>query len=244
MIKNLIVSGCSFTKTDYEHEWALTLANEFNVERHVNLGRSGAGNFYIADSLQQYLRTNDLTPSETIVLVMWSGPVRIDTTVSNDFFGMAQTPYKSRVAGKNYVFSGGELGTWQTDPLLRPVFENLYKIKNFGNLAQDTITNITQTRDFLKHNGYTFWFMSYVNYWQRTPGYVSDMDLSIGYHAPALATISDEDNWVWVNNNKDCFYEYAKTRQLLASDRFHPNEQAHQEFAREFLVPKVKGYFK
>lgn len=244
MIRNLVVSGCSFTKTTYENEWALALVKEFDPEVHVNLAESGAGNHYIADSLQHYLTNSKLNPRETLVLVMWSGPSRIDLTVADEYYNMLQTPYKTSVLGKNYVFSGGELGNWQSDTMLRPVFENLYKTKNFNTLAQDTITNIIQTRDFLKHKGYSFWFMSYVNYWQLTPEYVSDMDLSIGYYAPELASVSDDGNWVWINDNKDCFYEYAKTRQLISSDGFHPDEQAHQEFARQFLVPKIKGYFK
>ena len=244
MIRNLVVSGCSFTKTPFENEWALTLVRHFKVHHHVNLAESGAGNFYIADSLQHYLRVNNLNPRETLVLVMWSGPSRIDLTVSDEFYRMVQTPYKASVLGKNYIFSGGELGSWQADLLVRPVFENLYKTKSFAAQAHDTITNIIQTRDFLKNNGYSFWFMSYVNYWQNTPDYVSDMDLSMGYHTPTLASVSDDANWIWVNDNKDCFYEYAKARQLLSGDGFHPDEQAHQEFAREFVVPKIKGYFK
>lgn len=244
MIRNLVVSGCSFTKTLYENEWALTLVRQFNINHHVNLAESGAGNFYIADSLQQYLQTSDIDPRETLVLIMWSGPSRIDLTVSDEYYRMVQTPYKASVAGKNYIFSGGELGTWQTDSLVRPVFENVYKTKNFTTLAQDTITNIIQTREFLKHNGYSFFFMSYVNYWQPTADYVSDMDLSIGYHIPELASVSDTTDWIWINENKDCFYEYAKTRQLIGADGFHPDEQAHRDFACEIVVPKIKGYFK
>jgi lysophospholipase L1-like esterase len=157
---------------------------------------------------------------------------------------MSQSPYKATVAGKNYMFSGGELGNWHTDALLRPVFEPLYKVKNVTALLHDSITNITQTRDFLKLHGYNFCFMSYVNYWQDTPEYVSDMDLSYGYYAPELVNVSDEAHWIWVNDKKDCFYEYAKARQLISSDGFHPDEQAHREFARDILIPKIKGYFK
>lgn len=244
MIRNILVSGCSFTKTPYENEWALTLVKEFEPDVHVNLAESGAGNFYIADSLQHYLRQAKLNPEETLILVMWSGPGRVDVTVSNEFYAMLETPYKATVAGKNYVFSGGELGNWHSDKLLRPVFEATYKTKNVTTLLQDSITNIIQTQDFLKLHGYKFHFMSYVNYWQDTPEYVSDMDLSYGYYAPELVNVSDEDHWVWVNNNKDCFYEYAKTHQLIGSDGFHPDEQAHQMFAQEILIPALKGYFK
>ncbi len=244
MIRNLVVSGCSFTKTVYENEWALTLVKEFSPEVHVNLAESGAGNYYIADSLQHFLRNNTFDPNETLVLVMWSGPSRLDVTVSDDFYNMVQSQYKTKVSGKNYVFSGGELGTWHTDSLLRPVFDTAYMVKNTSVLLHDSITNIIQTRDFLKLHGYKFCFMSYVNYWQDTPEYVSDMDLSYGYYAPELVNVSDEEYWVWANENKDCLYEYAKTHQLIGSDGFHPNEQAHEMFAREILIPALKGYFK
>jgi len=245
MIKNLIVSGCSFTKTTYENEWALCLVREFNIERHVNLAESAAGNYYIADSLQNYLRNSDLNPAETLVLVMWSGPSRIDLTVSDDYYRMLQYSYKTRVAGKNYVLSGGELGTWNLDNLIEPVYHRLYQIKNFHSLAQDTITNIIQTKEFLTLHGFKFNFMSYVNYWTKVKYFVSDMDLSIGFHAPKLAEkIKSDPSWIWVDSNHNCFYEFAKTRDLISDDGFHPNEQAHQEFAQEIIIPHLQEFFK
>ena len=244
MIRNIVVGGCSFTKTTYENEWPLVIARHFNAAVHVNLAESGAGNYFIADSMQNYLRNSSLDPRETLVLIMWSGPSRIDLTVSDNFYSMTDTLYKAQVTGKNYVFSGGELGNWHSDSLLRPVFESLYKIKNVTALLQDTITSIIQTQNFLEYQGYQYRFMSYVNYWQNTPEYVSDMDLSYGHYAPELVKVSDDEHWIWVNSNKDCFYEYAKTHQLIGSDGFHPDEQAHQQFARDIIIPQLEGYIK
>lgn len=245
MIRNLVVGGCSFTKTFYEHEWALNLVREFNIERHVNLAESAAGNSYIADSLQNYLRNSSLDPAETLVIVMWSGPSRLDLTVSDEYFDMLQYGYKKKVAGKNYVFSGGELGTWNLDSLIEPVFHRIYQTKNINSFARDTITNVMQTKDFLTLNGFKFKFLSYVNYWADVDGFVSDMDLSIGFYEPKLAKLVKTDpNWIWTDNEFNCFYEFAKHRSLISEDGFHPNEQAHKEFTQEVLIPNLQEFFK
>lgn len=245
MIRNLVVSGCSFTKTFYKNEWALCLVREFEIERHVNLAESAAGNYYIADSLQNYLRESDLNPAETLVVVMWSGPCRVDLTVSDEYYKMLQYNYKKQVAGKNYIFSGGELGTWNLDRLIEPVCHQIYQTKNFNSLARDAITNIMQTKEFLSYHGYKFKFMSYVNYWKDDPGFVSDMDLSIGYHEAALAEqVKSDLNWIWADDAYNCFYEFAKQRNLISDDGFHPNEQAHQEFAQGIIIPHLQEFFK
>ena len=78
--KYLVVSGCSFTHNNHQEShcvWANTLAVWTNMTIN-NLAIPGAGNTHIKNSVILHLEKNKPNPADTLVLVMWSGPERID----------------------------------------------------------------------------------------------------------------------------------------------------------------------
>lgn len=246
MFTTLVASGCSFTKA-YCSGWVEKLAAKSTNATAFNLGRPAAGNMYIADSIQHHIRTTTPDPETTLVAVMWSGPGRIDMTVSAEYSRLIEEYVFRHCLGRNthYVMSGGELGEWEGDMLIRPLFVPVYKAKDHKTLMYDTAKYIEQTEEFLAARGYKYVFMSYVDYWKHEPGFVSDMDLSIGYHCPELVRriIKKPSQWVWTNDNYECIYEFAKKMNLLAEDGFHPNEEAYDIFVDQFLLPKVRELF-
>lgn len=70
----LFTFGCSFTKY-YWPTWADILAQDF--DKFENWGQIGAGNHFIFNSLIECNQRNNLTPTDTVV-VMWSSIVRED----------------------------------------------------------------------------------------------------------------------------------------------------------------------
>lgn len=253
MIKNLVVTGCSFTETLYRG-WSDITCQHVSPANFVNVAKSGAGNFYIADSLIQTLSASDFDPVETLVLVMWTGVTRKDLIVSDEYRSIMPPDHSNAVTknGIHYVLSGGQVGSWQADSstgieyrwLIRPLFEPLYRSSDNKTLGHETLSNIVRTRTFLESHGYNYKFMSYVNYWSGNAGILSrNLDFSLTVHCegnPLLNQLGDQ--WIWASPNKDCFFEYAKNRKLLNDDEFHPNQEAHQLFADNIVIPNIKDF--
>jgi hypothetical protein len=252
MIKNLVVSGCSFTETR-SGGWADQVAEKIKFEKFINLAKSGAGNFYIADSLVQCLATEKLVPDETLVLVMWTGITRKDICVSEDYFKILDKISGVIQYDQCYALSGGIAGTWQADInrsnifkwFIHPLFDALYKATDYASFSHDTLSNMISTKSFLELHGYNYRFMSYVNYWGTGPQQVSpNLDFNIKEfipNDPLLGLIGDK--WIWADNNNMCFYEFAKQKNLLTDDNFHPSQEGHNLFAKTVILPQLQEYF-
>jgi hypothetical protein len=243
MIKNFIAGGCSFT-CNASDDWPSIIAQKYNPAWHRNLARGGAGNYYIAESVIHCLNTEKFDPKETLVIIMWSGYSRLDLQVTEQFFKMLEHyRYKTEIWKNHYVFSGGELGGWQNDLLLGNVFKSLYAVTNHEILANQTLNHMLRTQLYLEHHGYNYKFLSFINYWQNTKELISRQDYSLKIFNNLLYDEILKANWIFNNDKKDCFYEFAKERGLLLGDNFHPNNQAHKEFAHECIIPHIKKYF-
>jgi hypothetical protein len=158
---------------------------------------------------------------------------------------MIKYAHKYEINNQYYLFSGGELGTWSTDSFIRPLFSNIYKTLNFQTLAHNTLSNMLRTKNYLESRRYNYQFLSYVNYWKDTKDYVSDMDYSLAYYASTNPLYHEVclSNWIFSDDNQKCLYEFSKERKLLEADNFHPNKQAHYQFADEVIIPNIKRYF-
>lgn len=251
MIKNIITTGCSFSH-DYKFPtWAQHIRNYYNPDNYRNLAFPGAGNFYISDSLVQCLVNESFDPSETLILVMWSGLGRKDVLVSKEYYKVLGNSCKMNVYKRYYAFSGGRLGIWNTpshpdSTLLKPIFEGLYKSSDELTMVCDTLSNIVKTKNFLENLGYNYKFMSYVNYWKNSPNTIisRNHDYSVTYTDPANPLLNNlGNNWIWENNDQDCIYEFAKTRNILGEDNFHPTPEAQKLFFEEIINPNIQEYF-
>jgi hypothetical protein len=250
MIKNLVVSGCSFTNDYAGKTWPNYIQEHFAIDRLINLSFPGAGNYYISESIIQFLLESNLDVNETLVMVMWSGLVRKDVCVSKEFFDMLDHKYKETLSGQHYVFSGGRVGPWamHSSPeniLLKPLFDNIYKVSDEKSLAHESLSNIVKTQQFLEKYNYQHNFMSFVNYWQSVPDYLGRSDdFSMTFYNgtdPLLSQLNN--NWIWADVDKNCIFEYAKKFNALCSDNFHPTELGQKLFAQDIIIPAIQGYF-
>ncbi len=243
MIKNFIAGGCSFT-CNASDDWPSIIAKKYNPACYHNLAQGGAGNYYIAESVIHCLNTEKFDPKETLVIIMWSGYSRLDLQVTEQFFKMLEHyRYKTEIYKNHYIFSGGELGGWHNDLLLGNVFKSLYAVTNNEILANQTLNHMSRTQLYLEHHGYNYKFLSFINYWQDTKELISRQDYSLKIFNNLLYDEILKANWIFNNEKKDCFYEFAKERGLLLGDNFHPNNQAHEEFAHQHIIPHIEKYF-
>lgn len=98
-MKNFLISGCSYVQNQ---TWPKQLVNsDFKI---CNLGRSGAGNTYISNSI-----TANLHQKPNFVFVLWSGINRIElrTPTYKTFNKYQSTGLKHDVGNSRYWFSGG-----------------------------------------------------------------------------------------------------------------------------------------
>ncbi len=239
---DVLISGCSFThwpeKPGSEKNicWP-TYLNEKNPHFKIkNLAEPGAGNLYIANSVTNALieRRYDL------VLIMWSGMTRLDflTDLSNqdwaslfDAYGfyrrMEHCPNRM-----GYIFSGGEIGPWTTNPATRTLFREMYKISDHASLGYQNLLEIIKTQNLLKNFGIPYRFMSYVNYWGEQERVSPNGDFGVMKY-PELSRLIhaiDFSQWIFADTNRTCIYEMAKANNDYHGDRFHPGVDTHRQW--------------
>jgi len=251
MIKNFVANGCSFTEYSNHPEqiiktWATYLAEELAVDNHVNLASSGAGNDYICHSTINYLEAAELDPKETLVIVMWSSPSRIDVPMGRDWYEHIKfNEYSCCKTDQTsyWISSGGTGGGWQDKSISRSIFNNLYKIIDLQGLFMNSLRNFILLESYLKQRGYKFLFTSFINYWNtQEKNYVLHRgEYNLGYfckHRPIFKNF-DFSNWFFVNDNRDTICEFSWDPVLSKGD-LHPRDEMHQRFAREIALPRVQ----
>lgn len=233
----LLVNGCSFTETlKRQDRWCSVLAQQLSRSL-TNLARVGAGNLYICRSTVNWIERVRPDPSSVLVIVMWSGTARIDVPVSkswyqhiNSTFYYATSDYTS-----NWIHTGSSGHV--------AVLENLCKTNDNLSLCVESLQNFVLLGNYLKAKGFRYIFTSYANYWDKNNEYcpTTQVDPCIGYHCASLPLYQNFDfsNWFFVNQNKDCFGEYA-INDITHSDDAHPTEPTHQRFALDVMLPGIE----
>jgi len=250
MIKNFVANGCSFTEyvdhpSAVTKTWATYLAQELSVENHVNLASSGAGNDYICHSTIDYLEANHPDPQDTLIIVMWSGPTRIDVPMSKDWYQHIKFGEYSccKTNGNSYwINSGGMAGSWKNYNISRNVFEHLYKITDPVDLGMQSLRYFIMLESYLKQRGYKFLFTSFINYWDTSKEYT---DISVGEYnlgwlckdQPIFKNF-DFSNWIFINDDQDTIGEFSWDDQ--SNGDAHPRDEMHQRFAKEIVLPRVQ----
>lgn len=250
MIRNFIANGCSFTEyMDHPNgitkTWATYLAQELDVDNHINLASSGAGNDYICHSTINYLEANEFDPKETLVIVMWSGPGRIDVPLSQDWYNHFKSGEYSccKTDGTScWISSGGIGGNWPDNSIRKNIFGHLYKITDPVDLGMQSLRYFILLESYLKQQGYKFLFTSFINYWDtinQCPG-VEVAEYNLGWLCKDQPIFKNFDfsNWFFINDNQDTICEFSWDDQ--SNGDAHPRDAMHQRFAREIVLPRVQ----
>lgn len=222
--KNLLVSGCSFTRDwgpNGLRSWPHFVQQHYNFDTVVNCALSGAGNKHIADSIVHQLEFEpDLTPLNTYVIVMWTGADRIDT--------MCDVKHQTDREHYNYndnIISMTTGGSHRKEGVLGA----LYDVKNQDILALETFINITNTYHYLRSRGYKFKFLTWRNInlpaidrgfdWQK---HIDD-PVDCSYMFSDIATV----------------YEYCLREEHMSEDDYHPTQQGYQLWVRDVLIKEL-----
>ena len=252
MIEHLVVNGCSFTEINPSYKsWADIVNESFNFNTYSNLAMGGAGNSYICKSTIDYLEHCRVESEKILVAIMWSGISRKDLQINQDYWNLLEThnyPFKAQtVFGRGdteehtyQVFSGGFAGSWTVNPITNEIFKPHYKISSPEMMCKDSLLHFDQLSNYLERRKIKYVFTSYLNYWSF-PDRLRYGDYVLEHYVgkfPCFKNINFN-NWLFLDNNKKCFGDYALENKLFDSTN-HPTGHAHKDFSEKFMIPKIK----
>ena len=241
-IKNLIVSGCSFTAVpDHVKGWSELLATYLNADNYVNLAYPGAGNRYIAESLVDHLSRYAYDPESTLVIPMWSGISRKDMIVDEDeYYSFKGDMSKTFVNKKHYIFSGGYNGLWldQSDAnykRMQKLFKEYYMHTSEREMHLLTVEYMQYLKDFLDSKKYNYRFTTFTKYWHSTWFYAEESLDSIDAINLNAATNKEVGSIYRAKWLPYTIHEEAQRLNSFDEDGFHPGPLAHLHYAMHVL---------
>jgi hypothetical protein len=240
----LIVSGCSFTH-EPDNEWKpFSWANTFGEMTGMavtNLAIPGAGNMHIANSLILYLEKNKPAKDTTLILAMWTGPIRFDWITSSALSNFKDVyPFSYNYDEQNeLVLAGNWLGSNNKTHLHKTITE-YSKYQSESSLALQSWLAMSSLTNYLKQNNYKFYFTSYLNY--KTNKLEQDA-LPIDFFAELRNIGLDLDYTNWIPLQDDEYYgDWARINNVLDTyDNFHPKyPQATEGWTKQILIPYME----
>ena len=236
-IRNLIVVGCSFTAAPKDQGWGEFLSKHLSIDCFINLAFPGAGNYYIANCLIDYLTQCTFDPAQTLVIANWSGPTRKDILISRETHKLLKSSSTIYMQGNYYAFSGGYNGLWLESKLMQQLFANFYKYQSENQQYTETLHNMLRTRLFLEQNQYQYLFTSYTPFWHDDVFYAQESLSEPGEFITAMPLVKQVHDAQWYDRS---IHTVAEELNDFEEDHFHPSVLAHQQYAKELFVFLVK----
>jgi len=230
--KNLLVSGCSFTANKNEHHlisWPYYLRDLGSFERVIDCSCPGAGNTHIHNAVIHELESSpDITPENTLVIVMWSGYDRDDFLVDPIVLKRKYTDSYYYTRDCALGMTGGLAGE---SNLLASV-ENIKKIKSAESRALENYILVTSLQGYLKSRGFKFLFTE-----AFTPGTVlyPEYDI-IDYLSPDLSAKYVEMTRELTPTLGSWSIPYLE----LSADGCHPDPSVHLLWTEKILIPHLQ----
>jgi len=230
--RDLIVSGCSFTKNcnpEHVHAWPYYLRDLGGFEKVWDGSCPGAGNNHIARSIVTGIELGDFDPAATLVVVMWSGYDRDDLLVDPKVLNSSQPDHYSYVNNVSLGMTGGLLG----DGNLIVNIENLKKIKNLPSRALENYIIMQSLAGYLDARGVGYVFTEF-----STPGRMKDTNFDPVPHLPTklqqpfVELVRD----LTPNLGDWALPEIEKNKE---SDGYHPDADQHLSWCRQVLLPYI-----
>ncbi len=236
--KNLLVSGCSFTYNNSENSavtWPYYVKDLAGIDQVYDCSLPGAGNYHISHSVIWALETLNLNPTDTLVIVMWSGHNRDDTIASKDStngFPMTFSYTDSVVSG----ISGGNHSTGQGNVRSQSLKE-LNQIKSPQSRTVENYLYVSALYHYLLQKQYKFLFLDYLD--RSIPNRGNDFEIC-DYLTDDLKSKYNE----MIEYSVENLYRFSIKHDLLDSDDFHPRPNGHLKWTREHLLPFLKSNYK
>ena len=225
--KNVLVSGCSFTFNNSDVHvcsWPYYLADfaGLDFDQIYDCSQSGAGSNHTLYSVINEIETNkNLSPENTLVIVMWSGLTRTDVIAKRNIT-------KNWHHMSNYYFNS-ELATLS---LFRNHDNTDTRLGKLSNLYSDTIgeteqiyqscLNILALKNYLENKNFKFIFTSWEN---------PDLELSMVDNQ-----LSNKVKFS-IESSMEYLGDWCREKNLLIPNDGHPTDEGHIQWCRQQLLP-------
>jgi len=236
-IKNLIVSGCSFTYNELDTvalTWPYFLRDLGGFEQVLDCSFPGAGNSHISDSLIWALEMDQPDPVDSLVIVMWSGHDRDDYICPKENINNYSSQFYYSENVMSSITGGGS--TQSAGNSISDGLKKLSKTKNNESRAIENYLCVAKTYQYLKSSNYKFLFLNFINLKESVGGTDS---FDIKKHLPKLA----QQKLNSMITEIDDPYHFSVRYNLLLGDNFHPNQYGHLRWTRTVLIPHLQSVF-
>jgi len=205
----IVVSGDSFTEKGHHLSWHDYIFPKLGKKR--NLAISGAGNFYIAESIKPFVKSSANKIKK--VVIFWSQFFRCDLQVKKPY-----DKFHGYAGGKCWQFSAGvdpEIISFHVKGLIaknekwHQLFTPYIKQRGYDRVMQDSVDVVWDSIKLLETHNIDFKF-----------GFVYNDDLNKQFY--------DHPNYIPVG-----FKQFIDDHNLHDVDYHHPSAEGHKRFAEE-----------
>jgi hypothetical protein len=234
-IKNLIVSGCSFTYNNHNSasvSWPYYLRDLGGFENVLDTSLPGAGNYHISNSLIWALESESTDPKQSLVIVMWSGSDRDDwiTPGSN----INQYPFEFKYSDNVMsAITGGASPDRHGNTKNQP--KDFFAVQTPESRSVRDYLLITNTWHYLQNRGFRFVFLNYLN--SNLPSRTGHFDIK--KHLPK----NQCKNLDHMIDNIIDPYTCSVKNDLLWTDDFHPSPNGYLNWTKCVLLPHLQSRF-
>jgi hypothetical protein len=239
-IKNLIVSGCSFTYNDLDNTsltWPYFLRDLGGFDQVLDTSLPGAGNSHISNSLIWALEMDKPDPADSLVIVMWSGHDRDDYIFPKENVNNYSTPFYYSKNVMSSIKNAGDLCPESNRNGIADELKKLSTAKSYESRAIENYLYIAKTYQYLKSLDYKFLFLNFINFKESIQGEVGGTNsFDIRKHLPNLA----KQRLNSMITEIDDPYHFSVRYNLLGADDFHPGYYGHLRWTRKVLIPHLQ----
>lgn len=216
--KNLLVGGCSFTynisDTD-SSSWPYYLRDKCAFDQVYDCSIEGASNYQIFSSVIYALETNNLDPTDTLVIIMWSGYNRESKIVSTTRVGNV----------KNVYHYNNQVSCINTT-----TYNKEFNQKSNESQSLENYLHVVSTWNYLKNRGYQLVFLNYIDTKIKNKN-----TFDIEEFLPTVLKRKFTSMFADIEN----FFVYCVKHNHLQEDQFHPTMQGHLEWTHNVLAPAL-----
>jgi hypothetical protein len=231
-IKNLIVDGCSFTYNNHETSavtWPYYLKDLGEFEQVLDCSLPGAGNSHISNLLIWALEIDYPDPSNSLIIVMWTGNDRDDYICPST--NRKSYPFEFKYTDELSSGITGGISVTAFGNTIR-AFKDFSLTKTLESRAVENYLHMVKTAQYLTAHGYKFVFLNFCD--PKLPSRTNHFDINPYLPIPAQNTLNS-----MLTPIMDP-YSYALKNDLLMDDDFHPSPNGHLEWTQTVLLPKLQ----
>jgi hypothetical protein len=237
--KHIVVSGCSFTHNNHDTpcSWPNILASWAGTTID-NLALPAAGNTHIKNSTILHLEQTRPCVDDTIVLIMWSGPEKIDWITDKNLSNFKNSyPFNYTYIQNNESVLGRNWWLNKKNCHVDDTINEYSKYQSNSSLSLNSWIQIQDLENYLKIKGYQYYFMSWFNYNDPVDNVNRWIDFDLELQKMNL--LLDKNNWLANNNIQDSLGRWAQNHPEFLIDKIHMDWPGHESWLKEVLIPEL-----